>query len=192
MNIDISSAVESAALKAVKQADLNRIVQKFTQEFQKEIDAEYERILEEAIVPGSGWLWKHLSWALSQGVQEAVYDAYESNSTHPQRYVRRGVRIGSGGIGDPNNFRFNIIDGEIWVENLALPRDDSGKLEDIILSGKGYHYQVARGSKGTFRKPRNFYASSHQYYDEAYVQSELNTRLNKRAQIIADDVMRRV
>lgn len=190
MNIDITADVIEGAKKAVQSADFNKFIQKFTKEFQKAIDGEYEKILLEAIRTGSGWLWSYLSQIISDATYVAVYNRYFNNMTgEPNIYKRR---YKNGGLADPNNIRLYLEDGQIVAENITRGKNENIKLEDIILTGGPYNYREGKNTTGTFRQPRNFYYTAQRYYKEDYVQEKLNAILQSRAQKIADEVMRKI
>ena len=190
MNVDISSALSGAIRQAINPADINKFVQKFAAEFQKAIDAEYERIIESAIRTGSGWLWSYLSRILSEATEDAVYGKYFNNYTgEPNQYVRR---YENGGLADPNNIRLELTADGILASNITRGKTENVLLEPIILSGRGYKYKEGRDTTGTFRQPRNFYYTAQRRYNQDFVTRKLEAELNARAQIIADEVMKRI
>ena len=190
MNIDITAAVALAADQAVHSADINRFIGRFTNEFQKAIDAEYERILLDGIRVGTGWIWKHLSKVIADSIYIAVYNQYYNNLTgEPNMYKRR---YADGGLADPENIRLSIVNGEIVAENIATARNHKIKLEKIILEGRPYDYEEGENTTGTFKTPRNFYYTAQRRYDAAMINGRLNELLNARAQDIANDVLRRI
>lgn len=190
MNVDISSALNGAVKQAVASADVNRFIQKFAAEFQVAIDAEYERIIEDAIQTGSGWLWDYLSHILSEATETAVYGRYFNSRTgEPNVYKRR---YKNGGLADPNNIRLELTSDGVIARNITRGKNEDVLLENIILTGIGYKYKEGRDTTGSFRQPRDFYFTAQKRYNPDYVSNRLEKELNARAQTVADEVIKRI
>jgi len=122
------------------------------------IDKENE-IYDDQLSDGGLLREQMIQW-IQMGIDTEVYGAYP----HPAMYERRRFYEGSGGIGDPDNIKIerDRDTGYISWENVAKGNSDyfptDAYIEDIILSGYGYHYEEGKRRAGTFLTPRNFYS----------------------------------
>lgn len=187
INIDINGIEASAMVEIQKQ--LNELAAKLEPILEELIEEERQKIIERGIKRNQ-WLYNIIYRAVSQGMYQAVYSAYS-----PVEYERR--YHGVGGLASKKSFEAVVMDdGDIEVYNTAhgnpkyAPMDIN--LEEIILSGNGYHYPVGREVVGDFHAPRNFYAAAHAYYDVSKVQKQINDRIEKKMQTIINKAMKQI